>query len=167
MVTKGGARPGAGRPTKRTPELVARLLEVLAAGNTRKAAYDIAGISSGTFATWLEDDLDFKDAVKKAESDAVAERVARIRAAGIGGAVVRRVTVARNGEVVTTTEEYARPEWQADAWLLERKYPDDFGRKDRITMEHVRREAERIAKEQGLDVEEVMAEAEAVVRGAK
>ena len=48
--------------------------------------------------------------VQLAESEAIMRRLARIE------------KVAEEGN------------WQADAWVLERKYPDKFGRRDRINV---------------------------------
>ena len=97
-----------GRPSKRTPEREARLLEALRAGNTRKAACHYAAISDETFSTWQARDLDFLDAVKKAEGDAEVRMVAQIAQAAQTGT------------------------WQAAAWWLERRRPDDYGRRERL-----------------------------------
>lgn len=90
----------AGRHTKKTPETVKRICDILRAGNTRKTAYTCAGISDQTFANWLLD-LEFFDAVKKAEAEAV----------------VRNVTI---------IQEAASKSWQAAAWWLERKHSEDW-----------------------------------------
>ena len=95
----------AGRPSKRTPEREARLLSALSAGNTRLHACRYAGISDETFANWQRRYLDFLDAVKKAEADAIVRHVANIAKAAQDG------------------------QWQASAWWLERRYPAEYGRR--------------------------------------
>lgn len=98
------------RPTKRTPEVEARICDVLRTGNTRKAACDYAGIDQDTFANWLARFSDFSDAVKKAESECEVRNVALIQKA-------------------------AQETWTAAAWWLERRRPDDWARKDKLQHE--------------------------------
>ena len=122
----------AGRPTKKTPETIARLLDALQTGHTRRASCALANISDETLSNWQAEDLDFLEAVKTAEHLAEAARVARIEAAAVGGAVVRRTTKTRRAqdgsETTEVEEELAPPVWQADAWYLERKYRDVWSR---------------------------------------
>lgn len=102
----------AGRPTKRTPETEKRILDALRVGATRKDASLAAGISQDTFANWLSDSSDFSDAVEKAESEDKLRMLAVITKASQEG------------------------NWQAAAWRLERKDPDNFGRRERQKVEH-------------------------------
>lgn len=61
--------------------------------------------------------------------------------------------------------EAAPKSWQAAAWWLERRKFEDYGRHERVDVTFdTRKEAERLAAELGLDVETVMAEAEAILR---
>jgi len=60
------AQPGAGRPTKYTEQTVAKLLEALRGGNTRRASCAVASISQDTLAIWLKEKPEFSDAVEKA-----------------------------------------------------------------------------------------------------
>jgi hypothetical protein len=58
------------------------------------------------------------------------------------------------------------PRLTPPAWMLERKYPDRWGRKDRVEIETmIRREAGQIARHKGLDEETVIAEALAILNG--
>ena len=58
--------------------------------------------------------------------------------------------------------------WTAAAWWLERRKNSDYARRDKVEMTvDLRREAERLAAEQGLDPSEVLAEAEAIMRGGR
>lgn len=57
--------------------------------------------------------------------------------------------------------------WQAAAWLLERRWPDDFGLKQRVEISiDLRDEAERLAAAHGLNVDAVLLEADAIVRSS-
>lgn len=138
---------GRGRPTKLTPEIQRVIVSAIAKGNTREVAAAAAGIGRTTLFTWMSTGSsathgpyrDFLNAVKKAESLAVMSMVGIVRHA-------------------------AGESWQAAAWWLERRYPDEWGRKDRIELETiVRREAEKVAEETGLSVEDIVAAVEAIV----
>ena len=124
-----------GRRSKRTPERESRLLSALSAGNTRQAACFYAGISDETLANWMRRSLEFLERVKKAEADAEVRMVAQVARAAQEGT------------------------WQAAAWWLERRRPEDYGRRDRVEVT-LRREAERLAGELGLQVDELIREAE-------
>lgn len=100
-----------GRPSKLTPECKKILLDAIAAGNYYETACGLAGISYRTFALWREKGerarsgvyFQFLQELKKAEAFAEAERIQRIRNAAKEGS------------------------WQADAWWLERRYPERWG----------------------------------------
>jgi predicted nucleic acid-binding protein len=126
------------RPTKYTPEVVDAILDALRAGNTRRASVAAAGVSEDSFGRWLAAYADFADVVRKAEAE---QRF------------VRRI--ARAVEEGT---------WQAAAWWLERRRREDWGRFERVELS-ARREAERIAQEQGLDAAELIALAERIAAG--
>jgi hypothetical protein len=67
---------------KYTPDTVNKMLEVIRAGNTHKAAYNSVGVAESTFYEWLNTYPEFKEAVQKAESDSTIELVSLIRKAG-------------------------------------------------------------------------------------
>lgn len=96
-----------GAPSKKTDDAVHRILELLAAGNYRRVAYTAAGISHETFGRWMREDHGFRAAVEKAEADANAFHLANIRQAAMDGT------------------------WQASAWFMERKHPEEWGKQDR------------------------------------
>jgi hypothetical protein len=95
------ARPGAGRPTKYSDDVVKRITDALRGGNTRRASCAAGGISQDTLAVWLRDNPDFADAVEKAEGEAELRNLAVIQ------------------DATKTT-------WQAAAWWLERKHKQDW-----------------------------------------
>ena len=53
--------------------------------------------------------------------------------------------------------------WQA-AWWLERRRPDDYGRRDRVDVT-VRQQVQKLAAQMGIDAAELIAEAEPIVSG--
>ena len=107
-------RARTGRPTKLTPETQARIVDAIRDGMTYETACALSSITYSTFRNWIiagENTGDgiyyeFLQSVKKANAEAEAELVQRIKSAG-------------------------QREWQANAWILERRYPDRWGRRDR------------------------------------
>lgn len=112
-----------GRKTKLTPETQQRICKALRAGTYRKTAAATAGIGEKTFYTWLARGETenagayhyFVEAVQLAEAEGEAHLLATIHAA-------------------------SKLDWRAASWILERKYPDRWGRRDALamtgTMEH-------------------------------
>lgn len=92
------------RPTKYTPETVAKIVEAIKIGATYELAAGYAGISYETFNTWMKAKPQFSEQVKKAEGVAAMVWLAKIEKAASEG------------------------EWQAAAWKLERRYPRQYGR---------------------------------------
>jgi hypothetical protein len=93
------------RQTKLTPEIQKKIVDDLTAGVPRTTAAARAGIHYSSFNLWMKKKgkpySAFSDAVKKAEADAIARAVATIIVAG-------------------------RKTWQAHAWWLERKWPEEW-----------------------------------------
>jgi transposase len=105
-----------GRPSKLTKKVEEALAAALRAGNYVDTACEYAGISRATFYRWLEQAekpgatkafRDFRDAIKKASADA------EVYAVG----VVKQAMPAN---------------WQAAMTFLERRYPQKWGRRDRL-----------------------------------
>jgi transposase len=113
-----------GRPTKYSSQRVDRICAALTAGNTRRAAAVYGGIGENTFGDWMRRFRDFRDAIEKAEAEAEVRAVAQIAQAAQSGT------------------------WTAAAWWLERRRPDDYGRRERLDVEHYVRTR---ARELGLD----------------
>lgn len=91
------------RPTKYTPEAVERICEAIRLGATYELAAGYAGITYATFNTWRQEKPQFFDAVKEAEAAGALAWLRRIESA-------------------------SAETWQAAAWKLERRYPQDYGR---------------------------------------
>ena len=138
---------GKGRQTKLTPEMIEKLTTFVAEGNYYQTACYAVGIDESTFYKWLEHgrqdyesgteslSVELIKAIKRAEAIAEAERVTRIRQAGIGGQVSRRVTRTKRDGTEETEETFQLPQWLADITFLERRHPDRWGRKDRTRVD--------------------------------
>jgi hypothetical protein len=96
----------AGRPTIKTPELVAAILEGLRRGLPRRTAAALH-VHPDTFYAWLNSDAEFSDAVLKAEAQAEADAVDAVRG---------NFHADKNNQTA----------WQSAAWWLERRRPDDY-----------------------------------------
>jgi hypothetical protein len=108
MTTKRArktTRKTSGRPTKFTPDTLAAIERALQLGMTRRDACVHGGIDDSTFCEWMNEKPEFAELVQKAETHAKLSRVERITKAGQRGT------------------------WQADAWMLERKYPQEFAQR--------------------------------------
>jgi transposase len=113
------------RPSKYTPETVKKITDAIKLGATYELACGYAGITFETFNQWRKAKPEFSEAVKSAEGAAAVGWLARIEKAANDGT------------------------WQAAAWKLERRYPEQYGRQ---VHDHYRRDVvERIAREEGVD----------------
>ena len=137
-----------GRPTKLTPRVQRRIIVAIGAGNAEETAAEYAGIAPSTFFQWMKQGRTAPKGSPKAE---FLEAVSRARVE----AEVRHVTVIQ--------QAVSAGDWRAAQFWLERRRNDRWGKRENIEIT-IRREAERLAKETGLDVEEIMAEAERLVK---
>ena len=128
------------RPSKLTPELAEKLCGHIASGLTDETACDRVGIGTTTFYRWLaaaekprakKEFREFRDTVKNARAEFEAVHLEAIGRAGLEPIK----TVQRHGhrdstgklETQWVTETSSPPQWQASAWLLERRFPERYG----------------------------------------
>jgi len=93
------------RQTKYTPERARRFLDAIKVGSTQRLAASFAGVDEDTIIRWRKRFAEFADAIKEAEGGAVVGWLAKIERAANDG------------------------NWQAAAWKLERRYPDEYGKR--------------------------------------
>lgn len=109
--------PG-GRPTKLTKETQAKIVEAVRAGAYIETASVFAGIDKASLYAWMKRGnaqskgiyREFLNAIEKAFAESELRDIMNI-----GNA--------------------AKDNWQASAWRLERKFPDRWGRKERISLD--------------------------------
>lgn len=143
--------------SKLTPEAKASILDSISKGMAQKLIATRAGISPRTLQHWLtlgrrnqgQQWIAFYAEVKKAESDAIAEKVAIILKAATGTTekTVKR-TVFPDGTSKEETTSRKVFEWTAAAWWLERNFPDLYG-SDRTRMKHLERRLAELEKASG------------------
>ena len=106
----------AGRPTKLTPEVRDLIVDGINAGLTFGLTCARAGVSPATFYRWLDRGetaksgvfREFCDTVSRAKADSALRLVSQITL-------------------------QAPTDWRAAAFLLERRFPDDYGKRSEIT----------------------------------
>lgn len=152
------------RPTKLTKALIEQVANLMRAGNYAETAAAFAGIAKSTLFQWLRDGArdsaagkhtmlaQFSDSVKRAEAQAEASALSRIRLS-------------------------AEKSWQADAWFLERRFSNRYAMHSKVQAEITGKEGGPIEHRYDfshLSDEEVqreletaaVAEAESIARGA-
>lgn len=82
-----------------------RLLAALESGATLRMAAAAAGVSEDTLSRWRKTRPGLQAEMDQAEAQGAVKALEQIRAAAQGGA------------------------WQAAAWMLERRYPNEYGRR--------------------------------------
>jgi transposase len=108
----------AGRKSKLTEELTQVICENIELGLSYNLTCQAAGITFETFNDWMKSGAagkekkfcDFHNAVRASEATCAKNCLTRIRAAAERGSLA------------------------SDLWLLERRYPADYGRKDHLNM---------------------------------
>jgi len=107
----------AGRITKLTPELQAKIVKYAAKGIPRCKIAGLVGVHPGTLSEWCQRGregkkpyAEFNEALKRAESRSIAVDLETIRKA-------------------------SKQTWQAAAWRLERLHPDLFSTDRRLIRE--------------------------------
>lgn len=171
-----------GRRSKLTGAVQRKIVEALRAGNYFEVACAYAGIGCSTGLGWLQRGrgehptqpaakiyVEFLEAVEKAQAEDETSTLARIQQAAQGGELIAEEIIEEPDEIVTqpdgtiverkgrrrTKRTYTRAEWTADAWRLERKFFQRWGRKERVDVHvYVTREVERIQRDTGLTDEE-------------
>ena len=104
-----------GRPTKLTPKVRDAICEGIRLGMTYKHAAMAAGITERTFYHWVERGKNgdepyaqFLQALSGAEAEGIRKNLDAIQGA-------------------------SEKDWRAAAWLLERRHPAEYGRREEVT----------------------------------
>lgn len=107
----------AGNKSKLTAAFIGSVQKLAAQGLNQRQIATILNVGVSTISIWKSKkgglEAKFQNALQKGEAEGIRRRLARIEKAGIKGS------------------------WQADAWLLERRNPDQFGRNDRMRVSDV------------------------------
>lgn len=114
----------AGRPCELTLDRQERVIQALRLGNTRKASATAGSVTFPTFLAQIKRDPEFAAAVQAAEDE--AERSA-----------------------LQTIRDAMPDTWQAAAWWLERRRPQQYGKQERLTLlRDLAKDAEKLSDEE-------------------
>lgn len=132
---------------KLTEKLIQEVYKYLKEGNTQKTSALCAGITERTFYDWLDKAADasrkenpdkkdelyiqFSQYVKKGVEEAKLRNLRIIQSVAQGSVTKTKEYKDEDGNTVTE-KEYTQPNWHAAAWTLERRWPKEFGRKDKV-----------------------------------
>jgi hypothetical protein len=106
-MAKGLRNPGP--PTKKTPAVLQKIIEVARAGMPLRFVAAAGGVTEQTLMNWRDGDPAFGLAIEQARAEAVRERWETIKRLGLG-------------------TKNSPPSWAAIAWQLERAFPHEFGK---------------------------------------
>lgn len=160
MATETKSTKPFGRPSKYSDELALRIVKRMRTSHcSYSSACESVGVSRATGSRWRHHGegphgrqpfRDFASAVTAAEECAKFNSMNLIAQAGAGmfeWTETRRTQeyeINKGGakvlvrENVVTTVKRVPPQWQANAWLLERRYPSEYGRREEADGEKVR-----------------------------
>lgn len=138
-----------GRPSKAehllTPEMLNQIGMLLAEGHFKETVSDFLGINRSTWWRWEQ--------LGEQEDGSIYAEFCN---------VVKRASAA--AEILLVQEIRRGPmNWQAKAWVAERRFPQRWGKRVDITIRH---EAERLAAELGCTADELIADAENIAARA-
>jgi transposase len=111
-------QPGkSGKPSRLTPEVSAKIEQALRAGNYMETAAAYAGIPRSDLYAWLKRGRE--------ESSGIYFDFCKRCELAFAAAEIRDLAL---------IAQAATSQWQAAAWRLERRYPDKWGRRERLAV---------------------------------
>lgn len=118
----GKAVKGPGKPSLYL-EKKDLIIQVIAEGNYQVTAAQVAGVCPQTISEWKILHPEFAEAIKAAEAQAEREALSMVRA-------------------------HSAANWQAAAWYLERKFPEKFGKVDRLQIDKIQKEIQEMTDDE-------------------
>ena len=112
MVGQPKKRQRKRKPTKVQSKVREDLIENLRTGMTIEAACLLAGIGRTTYYRWLDEDEKWADECKSAVRFAEAVLLERVKQLAMD-----------------------KMDWRAFAWILEKRFPDDYGKRQELKVE--------------------------------
>lgn len=119
-----------GKKQRLTPEIKNKLVEIIAAGHTKQTACESIGIAPSTLYSWIARG-------ERRKSKLCIELVEEIRKAEAKAKML----------FVETIKKATEKNWQAAAWLLERRWPDEFAIRLKQDLQHSGKIVIKVGKE--------------------
>ena len=123
--------------------MIENLTKFVRSGTYMSVAAENCGVSERTLYRWLESGEKTKhgnsphrqlcQAITRARADVETERVAKLRDYGMGTHVEQTRTITRANGDVEVIETFGG-DWRALAFLLERQYPERWGKREQIAL---------------------------------
>ena len=110
-------------PSKLNPKVQKRIYQAIRAGNYKEVACQFAGICSTTLRNWVSKG---KQSESKGNDNCVYYHFLKGLEEAEAEAEVRNVAIVQRA---------AEKQWQASAWMLERRHPDRWSRNDKHRLE--------------------------------
>lgn len=130
--------------TKLSAEIISEIETALLAGGSMETAAAHSGISVSTFRQWLVDGRRAQNLPRPQPED-ISRKVELVEAVDRG---IADFKLSLTGGIY----QHGRDSWQAWAWLAERRFPDEFGRRQRIEHANPDGEAFRVQPTPMLDL---------------
>jgi len=127
------ANKTSGRPTKLTPEIQKKVCDAIVLGAYIETAAAYASVSKQVLYDWMKKGNKQKGGIYRQFLDAIEEAMSRSELRDLESidknASGRPAKHDENGNLIAPS---LRPNWQAAAWRLERKYPKKWGRREQV-----------------------------------
>lgn len=134
---------------KLTPELVTSIASAVANGSVLRDAALLNGIAESTFHDWMANGRSGGRPLERELVAQVDKALARVKSTGLA--------------IITA---HAQKDWRAQAWILEKRFPDEFGPRVGLTVDGEVRHDHRHTLELGKLDEAELASLEAILTKA-
>ena len=144
-----------GRPTKLTVELTNKICDMLRAGNYLETAAAYAGIDKATLHRWMKRGARELERVQAIEGGAeIAEEEQMF--VDFCNSIKKALAEGEVRDMVIISNA-AKQDWKAAAWKLERKFPEKWGRKERLdaNLTHTGKDGGPIQHEQQINLDKL------------
>lgn len=120
------------RPSKLTPALQKRIVNLIKDGSYSAQAAAACGIAESTFYNWMRDG---RDALAKQQEGGMKLTAAEKRNLEFMKSIKEAEAQAENQAVQVIQKAANTGTWQAAAWYLERKFPTRWSRREKHELE--------------------------------
>lgn len=139
--------------TKLTDQLIDELCTYIENGMSNKDAADLCQISDVTLYRWLREADTLDDKGKEPKEYKQQRKLKQS---------IQKAKAAFKAYHVQSIIRASKKQWTASAWLLERKFPEEFGAADRGSVLAAQRAANSAQEDDGL-IEAITASADGIV----